>query len=83
MKKKRKRAKKRGKVARLWASDEGPASLAEPRPGWRVYYKVRKTSVTLRLDADVLAWFKKDGPGYQTRINQTLRKAMAEGENAD
>jgi len=38
---------------------------------------VRKTSVTLRLDADVLAWFKKQGRGYQTRINRTLRKAMA------
>jgi uncharacterized protein (DUF4415 family) len=35
--------------------------------------------VTLRLDADVLAWFKKDGKGYQTRINRTLRKAMMDG----
>jgi uncharacterized protein (DUF4415 family) len=32
--------------------------------------------VTLRLDADVLAWFKKLGRGYQTRINQALRKLM-------
>jgi uncharacterized protein (DUF4415 family) len=76
MKKKRRPAKKRGKIARLLASEEEPLSLAEPRPGWRVYYKVRKTSVTLRLDADVLAWFKKQGRGYQTRINRTLRKAM-------
>jgi uncharacterized protein (DUF4415 family) len=76
MKKKGKQAKKRGKVPRLGASDEGPDSRAEPGPGWRAYYKVRKTSVTLRLDADVLAWFKKQGKGYQTRINRTLREAM-------
>jgi uncharacterized protein (DUF4415 family) len=32
-----------------------------------------KTSVSLRLDADVLEWFKAFGPGYQTRINSILR----------
>lgn len=32
-----------------------------------------KASVSLRLDADVLAWFKAQGPGYQTRINAVLR----------
>jgi len=32
-----------------------------------------KTSVSLRLDQDVLEWFKAQGPGYQTRINQVLR----------
>jgi uncharacterized protein (DUF4415 family) len=83
MKKKRKQTKKWGKIARLLASDEGARSLADPRPEWRRYYKVRKKSVTLRLDADVLAWFKEQGPGYQTRINRTLRKAMAEGKTAD
>jgi uncharacterized protein (DUF4415 family) len=30
----------------------------------------------LRLDADVLAWFKKEGSRYQTRINSALRKVM-------
>ena len=39
-------------------------------------YKPRKKAVTLRLDADVLAWFKKPGRGYQTRINKALRKVM-------
>jgi uncharacterized protein (DUF4415 family) len=34
--------------------------------------------VTLRLDADVLAWFKKQGRGYQTRINRALRGLMTE-----
>jgi uncharacterized protein (DUF4415 family) len=41
-------------------------------------YKPIKKPVTLRLDADVLAWFKVDGRGYQTRINKVLRKLMTE-----
>ena len=32
-----------------------------------------KASVSLRLDQDVLEWFKAQGPGYQTRINTVLR----------
>ncbi len=40
------------------------------------FYRPLKKPVTLRLDADVLAWFKKDGRRYQTRINQALRKVM-------
>jgi uncharacterized protein (DUF4415 family) len=40
------------------------------------YYRPLKKPVTLRLDADVLAWFKKDGRRYQTRINQALRNLM-------
>ena len=32
-----------------------------------------KTSISLRVDADVLDWFKAQGPGYQTRINAVLR----------
>ena len=34
---------------------------------------VRKTQVTLRIDEDVLTWFKKQGKGYQTRINALLK----------
>jgi uncharacterized protein (DUF4415 family) len=32
-----------------------------------------KASVSLRIDVDVLAWFKAQGAGYQTRINAILR----------
>ncbi|MCG3772742.1 MAG: hypothetical protein JW384_03961 [Nitrosomonadaceae bacterium] len=32
-----------------------------------------KTAVTIRLDRQVLNWFKTKGPGYQTRINAVLR----------
>ena len=40
------------------------------------FYRPLKKPVTLRLDADVIAWFKKDGKRYQTRINTALRKVM-------
>jgi len=39
-------------------------------------YKPRKKLVTLRVDADVLEWFRQDGEGYQTRINRALRRVM-------
>lgn len=35
-----------------------------------------KQPVTLRLDTDVLMWFKSQGSGYQTRINKLLRSYM-------
>jgi uncharacterized protein (DUF4415 family) len=40
------------------------------------FYKPIKKPVTLRLDADVLAWFRRDGRRYQTRINSALRSLM-------
>jgi uncharacterized protein (DUF4415 family) len=33
----------------------------------------QKTRLTLRLDSDILDWFKSHGRGYQTRINALLR----------
>ncbi|WP_374098983.1 BrnA antitoxin family protein [Pseudomonas aeruginosa] len=40
-----------------------------------------KQAVTIRLDADVLEWFKGQGAGYQTRINQLLRQYMQAHRN--
>lgn len=40
------------------------------------FYRPLKKPVTLRLDADVLAWFRRGGRRYQTRINQALRHLM-------
>jgi uncharacterized protein (DUF4415 family) len=40
------------------------------------FYRPIKRSTTVRIDADVLAWLKSQGPGYQTRINELLRSAM-------
>ena len=42
----------------------------------RKFYRPIKKSLTIRLDADVLAWLKGQGKGYQTRINGLLRHAM-------
>lgn len=39
-------------------------------------YRPVKRSVTMRLDADVIAWLKEDGRGYQTKANALLRKEM-------
>ena len=36
----------------------------------------KKSSITVRLDSDVLEWFRKQGKGYQTRINAVLRTYM-------
>ncbi|MSP98024.1 MAG: hypothetical protein EXR29_12540 [Betaproteobacteria bacterium] len=36
----------------------------------------RKAAISLRLDADVLDWFRAQGGGYQTRINAVLRAYM-------
>jgi len=40
------------------------------------FYRPIKKSLTIRIDADVLAWLKAQGKGYQTRINGLLREAM-------
>jgi uncharacterized protein (DUF4415 family) len=40
------------------------------------FYKPTKTSTTVRIDTDVLAWLKSQGKGYQSRINAILRREM-------
>ncbi len=48
----------------------GPSILRRGRGSQKVPTKL---STTVRLDADILAWFKSQGPAYQTRINEALR----------
>jgi uncharacterized protein (DUF4415 family) len=59
-------------------SDEmlGPPVLKRGRGPQKAPTKVL---TTVRLDADVLAFFKAQGSGYQTRINDELRKVVAKG----
>jgi len=45
---------------------------AVPNP----FYRPVKQQVTVRLDADVLAWLRSTGRGYQSRLNDILRQAM-------
>lgn len=40
------------------------------------FYRPVKAQVTTKLDADVIAWLKSGGKGYQTRMNAILRRAM-------
>jgi uncharacterized protein (DUF4415 family) len=43
------------------------------------FYKPVKKQVTVRIDADILAWLRAQGAeGYQSRLNATLRKVMLE-----
>lgn len=59
-----------------------PATTAADWVGAEVgkFYRPLKSQLTLRVDADVVEWFKResvDGKGYQTRINKALREYMA------
>ncbi len=69
-------------VERLADEDDGP--LPE---GWEstafVGLPPRKTPVHIRRDADLLAWFRARGPGYQTRINAVLRSFVQERQAAE
>ena len=40
------------------------------------FYRPIKQQLTVRLDADVIAWLRRQGEGYQTRLNALLRTAM-------
>ncbi|MCP4304272.1 MAG: BrnA antitoxin family protein [bacterium] len=54
-----------------WAEviDATPARRGRPKAD------ITKVSTTIRIDPDVLERFKADGPGWQSRINEALRKA--------
>jgi len=43
---------------------------------------ITKQQLTLRLDSDVIEWFKKQGSGYQTRMNALLRAYVKEHDKA-
>ena len=78
--KKVKPGKKQKRISRLSASGGAEQFSPEMMRKWAAgYYRPIKKLVTLRVDADVLAWFKKPGTGYQTRINEALRKTMESG----
>ena len=52
--------------------DDAFWARAVPNP----FFKPIKKHASVRIDADVLAWLKSQGKGYQTRINAILRQAM-------
>jgi uncharacterized protein (DUF4415 family) len=85
---KRAKAKKtglrRGRIARLRASVSVEDELLRLAEGGKVsearWNRPRKQRISLRVDCEVVDWFKSKGPGYQTRINRILRTVMEEGK---
>jgi uncharacterized protein (DUF4415 family) len=61
-------------IPKLGKSFWKTARLAMPEP---------KDRLTIRVDHDVVQWLKKNGPGYQTRINAILRSYMEAQTSAD
>ena len=60
--------------------DSNPDSAVSSKP--QAASNGVKQIVTIRLDVDMLEWFKTAGPGYQTRINQVLREHMDAQRNS-
>ena len=83
--KKAKRQKSRSKPARvgdLYASlEDDLLSLTDQEKGGESRWnRPRKRRISLRVDVEVVDWFQSKGPGYQTRMNQILRRVMEEGK---
>src|SRR2546423_178996 len=76
----RKQAKELAALARMRDDQIDLSDAPELRDWSRAvvgkFYRPVKRPVTIRVDADVLAWLKRQGRGYQTRINKLLREAM-------
>ena len=67
-------------LARMKSSEINLSDIPE-RTDWEgavvgKFYRPIKKPLTIRIDADVLAWLKSQGKGYQTRLNSLLREAM-------
>ena len=56
--------------------------IARLRPAHEAYWNVTpvKKTISIKIDADILAVLQSLGKGYQTRINSILRKAIATGD---
>lgn len=64
-------------VERMAAGDaENPATRATDWAEATIGLPPRKTRIHASLDSDVVSWFRRQGRGYQTRMNAVLRKYM-------
>ena len=63
-------------IARAVADDPDAAPLDIDWSDAKVYFPLLKRPTSLRIDPDVLAFFKAGGKGYQTRMNAVLRSYM-------
>ena len=84
-------AARRKRLKALAAQPDAAIDLTEipelPESFWKnavpnPFYRPVKQQLTVRLDADVVAWLKQQGKGYQTRLNQVLRAAMVGSKRA-
>jgi uncharacterized protein (DUF4415 family) len=73
---------RRARPALEWIAEQfGPEAAEALRRGrGRPAKPDRKVNQTLRLDPDVLAWFKRRGPGWQARMNAVLRSFMEKNQ---
>jgi len=80
--KRRKSRPQPGRVGDLRASvEEDLLLLADQETGAESRWnRPRKRRISLRVDVEVVDWFKSKGPGYQTRMNRILRRVMVEGK---
>ncbi len=62
--------------SRIDFSDAPEAELPPPEVQVGRFYRPIKQLVSLRVDADVLAWFRSRGKRYQTYMNEVLRREM-------
>ena len=74
----KKRAAELARLAKLPDREIDTSDIPETR-GWSKavvgkFYRPIKTQVTLRIDADVLNWFKTQGGKYQSAVNAALRE---------
>jgi uncharacterized protein (DUF4415 family) len=81
-KKAKRRRSRPGKAIKLRASVEDDLLFLaeEERDAEARWNRPRKQRISLRVDSEVVDWFKSKGPGYQTRINRILRRVMLEGK---
>lgn len=81
----KKKALKPARIGRLHASlEDDVLSLAEEKvSGEARWSRPRKKQISLRVDVEVVDWFQSKGRGYQTRMNQILRKVMIEGKRRE
>jgi uncharacterized protein (DUF4415 family) len=60
-------------------SDSPELTAADWRKARPAYTKIPKADIHTQIDTDILDWLKRDGKGYQARLNAALRFAMNNG----
>jgi uncharacterized protein (DUF4415 family) len=70
------RAAKKKQPAKAKAKAKAKTGARQKQPDWnalKVDWPQAKQAISLRIDQDVLEWFRGGGAGYQTRMNAVLR----------